>query len=107
MQRYSNLRFFNLEEDIMKRLPSAIIILMMMFSLILPHTAAASRNDGFPDGGSLNYGEYGRPATLDPITSNDMISMRISELLFNGLVGIDAKQEIVPELAERWEISET
>jgi len=43
-----------------------------------------------------------RTATLDPITSNETISLRITELVFNGLVGIDEKQEIVPELAERW-----
>ena len=66
---------------------------------------AAPKADGRPDGGVLNYGEYGRPATLDPITSNETISLRITELVFNGLVGIDEKQEIVPELAERWEVA--
>jgi peptide/nickel transport system substrate-binding protein len=55
--------------------------------------------------GVLSYGEYGRPTTLDPITSNDMIALRITELLFNGLVGIDNKQQIVPELAQSWEAS--
>ena len=54
---------------------------------------------------ALNYGEYGRPTTLDPITGNDMISMRITELVFNGLVGIDNRQQVVPELAERWDMS--
>jgi len=66
---------------------------------------AAPKADGRPDGGVLNYGEYGRPATLDPITSNETISLRITELVFNGLVGINEKQEIVPELAERWDAS--
>ncbi|MGH7323828.1 MAG: ABC transporter substrate-binding protein [Candidatus Rokuibacteriota bacterium] len=66
---------------------------------------AGPKNDGRPDGGTLGYGEYGRPATLDPLTSNEMISLRITELVFNGLVGIDEKQAIVPELAERWEVS--
>ncbi len=68
--------------------------------------AALSKDDGRPDGGVLSYGEYGRPATLDPITSNDMISLRVSELVFNGLVGINERQEIVPELAERWQIAD-
>ena len=91
----------------MKRLPSVVLIAALLTIVLSVSTAAAgSRQDGFPNGGSLNYGEYGRPATLDPITSNDMISLRLCELLFNGLVGIDEKQEIVPELAERWEISE-
>src|SRR5207248_543352 len=33
------------------------------------------------------------------------MEQRSAELVFNGLVGIDEKQEIVPELAERWEAS--
>lgn len=100
------MHYINLEEDIMKRLPILLLFGLFVFITALPQVNAASRNDGNPDGGTLNYGEYGRPATLDPITSNDMISLRISELIFNGLVGIDEKQEIVPELAERSEISE-
>ncbi|MCP4367945.1 MAG: hypothetical protein GY797_07510, partial [Deltaproteobacteria bacterium] len=91
----------------MKRLPSVLfLIFFFTFIMMVPQTWAGEKTDGKPDGGTLNYGEYGRPATLDPITSNDMISMRITELIFNGLVGINEKQEIVPELAERWEISE-
>jgi peptide/nickel transport system substrate-binding protein len=82
-----------------------MFLIFLIAALGAPQAGAVSKNDGKPDGGALDYGEYGRPATLDPITSNDMISLRISELLFNGLVGINEKQEIVPELAERWEIS--
>jgi peptide/nickel transport system substrate-binding protein len=65
--------------------------------------ASATAQVGAPS--TLSYGEYGRPTTLDPITSNDMIALRVTELLFNGLVGIDAKQQIVPELAESWDVS--
>ncbi len=91
----------------MKRLPNILLLFFFfVFIMMLPQAEAAQKTDGNPDGGALNYGEYGRPATTDPITSNDMISLRISELLFNGLVGIDEKQEIVPELAEQWEISD-
>ncbi|KPJ79116.1 MAG: hypothetical protein AMJ54_00160 [Deltaproteobacteria bacterium SG8_13] len=90
----------------MKRLPIVVTIFLMMCCLAASPALAGQRGDQFPDGGALNYGEYGRPATLDPITSNDMISLRITELIFNGLVGIDEKQEIIPELAERWEIEE-
>jgi len=80
----------------------SILAIVVGTSLMSP---AAPKNDGRPDGGTLGYGEYGRPSTLDPITSNEMISLRITELVFNGLVGIDEKQQIVPELAERWEVS--
>ena len=91
----------------MKKLSTVLLIIwLLVFVTMLPQTKAKGKNDGNPDGGALNYGEYGRPATLDPITSNDMISLRISELVFNGLVGIDEKQEIVPELAERVDVSD-
>jgi len=91
----------------MNRLPSVLLLIFFFtFIMMLPQAGAERKTDGKPDGGALNYGEYGRPTTLDPITSNDMISMRVTELIFNGLVGIDEKQEIVPELAERSEISE-
>ena len=63
------------------------------------------RDDGFPDGGRLIYGEYGRPATLDPITSNDMVGLRVTELLFNGLVSFSPKNEVVADLAKEWKIS--
>lgn len=85
------------------------VILMLAMSLLTAVSggvqAAETGRYGRPNGGVLNYGEYGRPATLDPITSNEMISMRISELLFNGLVGINERQDVVPELAQSWDIS--
>jgi len=57
------------------------------------------------DDESLQYGENQKPDTLDPYTSNETTSLRISQLIFNSLVGINDKQEIVPELALSWEIS--
>jgi peptide/nickel transport system substrate-binding protein len=91
----------------MKRLPIfPCLITVAIVGLLLAQPAAASRSDGNPDGGVLNYGEYGRPVTLDPITSNDMISLRVSELVFSGLTTINEKQEVVPDLAERSEISD-
>src|SRR5439155_673586 len=39
---------------------------------------AGPKNDGRPDGGTLGYGEYGRPSTLDPITSNEMVSLQFT-----------------------------
>jgi peptide/nickel transport system substrate-binding protein len=85
-----------------------ILLVAMLLAVMIASgndAMAGRKKDGKPDGGTLNYGEYGRPATLDPITSNEMISLRITELIFNGLVGINEKQEIVPELAEKWERS--
>lgn len=93
------------KEEQMKRLLILVFISMLTF-FVFNQSEGAKKNDGKPDGGLLNYGEYGRSATLDPITSNDMIALRISEFLFNGLVGINEKQEIAPELAEKWKITD-
>jgi len=89
----------------MKRLMVVVLSILAMVGGMALVSPAGPKNDGRPDGGTLGYGEYGRPSTLDPVTSNEMIALRITELVFNGLVGIDQKQEIVPELAERWEAS--
>ncbi len=89
----------------MKRITLILMFLFCIAWAVPPAADAGRKKDGRPDGGSLSYGEYGRPATLDPVTSNEMISLRITELVFNGLVGINEKQEIVPELAEKWDMS--
>lgn len=95
------------KEECMKKLPGLLLSVLFVVAIILsPSVQAGVRSGSTVNGGSLNYGEYGRPATIDPITSNDMIAVRLSELIFNALVGINEKQEIVPELAERWEISD-
>ncbi len=90
----------------MKQLSVVLLLAMSLFSTVAGVAQAAESSKTVrPKGGVLNYGEYGRPATLDPITSNEMISMRISELIFNGLVGINERQDVVPELALSWEVS--
>jgi len=89
----------------MKRVLLIVLLLVGTTFILSPLSEAGRKKDNRPDGGTLSYGEYGRPATLDPITSNEMISLRITELVFNGLVGINEKQEIVPELAERWDMA--
>src|SRR3990172_9958304 len=89
----------------MRRILLVLLLIIGVVFTVSRSTEAGRKKDGRADGGALNYGEYGRPATLDPITSNEMISLRLTELIFNGLVGINEKQEVVPELAEKWEIS--
>jgi len=89
----------------MKRILVVLLLIVATAMVLSTANGADRKKDNRPDGGSLNYGEYGRPATLDPVTSNEMISLRLTELIFNGLVGINEKQEIVPELAERWDCS--
>jgi peptide/nickel transport system substrate-binding protein len=88
----------------MKR--TTVVFLLVLGLAAAPSAAQAGpKADGRPNGGTLRYGEYGRPSTLDPVTGNEMVSLRVTELVFNGLMGIDEKQDIVPELAESVEVS--
>ncbi|HEY6093670.1 MAG TPA: ABC transporter substrate-binding protein [Gallionellaceae bacterium] len=90
----------------MKQSAIILVLALSLLGIVVGSAHAAdNRRSAHPNGGTLSYGEYGRPATLDPITGNEMISLRLSELIFNGLVGINERQEVVPELAQRWEVS--
>ncbi len=46
------------------------------------------------------------PPTLDPSICIDSTSEIYIEEIFSGLVGIGAGREIIPDVAQRWEISE-
>ncbi len=88
----------------MKRLINVGIAVALIAALGLP-AEAASKKDGKPDGGKLVYGEYGRPSTLDPITGNDMVSLRIAEFLFDSLADLDKRGEVVSAIAKKWNVS--
>ena len=45
-----------------------------------------------------------KPSTLDPRKATDANGMRISALVFNGLVKIGDKGELLPDLAFHWEL---
>ena len=45
------------------------------------------------------------PTTLDPALSGDSVTWSYLIQIYSGLVRLDQKLEIVPDLAERWELS--
>ncbi len=45
------------------------------------------------------------PETLDPALAGDVDSSVYILQIFSGLVGLNARLEVVPDLAERWEVS--
>jgi len=48
----------------------------------------------------------GLPPTLDPAMAQDSTSAEYIAHLFSGLVSLDSKLDIVPDLAEKWEFGE-
>jgi len=57
-------------------------------------------------GGTHIEGVIGQPRFINPIYANSDADRDISQLIFSGLVKFDENLNIVPDLAERYEISE-
>ena len=70
---------------------------------------AASSSESTSGGGPLEGGRFVRlfvdPPTLDPHLTTDATSATIIVEVFGGLVTIDANLDVVPDLAEGWDIS--
>ena len=47
----------------------------------------------------------GDPATLDPTTTNEELGLRVEDLIFRPLVGMDKERRFVPSLAASWAAS--
>jgi len=57
-------------------------------------------------GGTLRWGTRARPAELNPVITSYSVSASLFSLLFNGLVRVNGRCSIEPDLAESWEVSQ-
>jgi len=55
--------------------------------------------------GSLRFSLGGEVSVLNPILSTDNVSSAVEGAIFTGLVTVNEKLEMVPDLAERWDVS--
>ena len=68
--------------------------------------ASAQTDEAAPRrGGTLQIATIGEPRGFDPATAADGVSDIIVHLVFDGLVDYDEKSQIVPVLAQRWEVA--
>ena len=74
---------------------------------VSPATSAASteRDSGKPVGGTMTR-LFSDPPTLDPHKTSDTTSAFIVGEVYSGLVTLNTDLQIVPDIAERWEISD-
>lgn len=47
----------------------------------------------------------GDPRTLDPTTTNEELGLRVEEMIFQRLIGLDGERRFVPALARSWTVS--
>ncbi len=59
-----------------------------------------------PRSGTVVMATQSDAARLDPAATGDVPSMLVQSVMFEGLVGWDKDQKLVPQLAESWTISD-
>ncbi len=85
-----------------KRLPFRRISLFFFFAVVFSISSCSPSNrlDGY-----VYYRLNANPTTLDPALITDVSGASIAAKLFNGLVKLNDDLEIVPDIAEKWEVS--
>jgi len=83
----------------------AVLLAGLIVSAI-PHRAAAQSTPTPKTGGTLTAAIGSDPVNLDPALSSAYSTFEILENVYNQLVGLDENLQVVPELAESWDISE-
>jgi peptide/nickel transport system substrate-binding protein/oligopeptide transport system substrate-binding protein len=78
-------------------------IILFFCSTLIIFLLSCSSSDRLE--GYVYYRLNANPTTLDPALITDVSSASIAAKLFNGLVRLNDSLEIVPDIAERWEIS--
>ncbi len=79
-----------------------VAILLLSCCLLSVSAGAAAPKTG----GTYRFPLSTDPPTLDPAQITDTTSHSVASEIYNGLVTYDDKLQLVPDLAERWTISE-
>ncbi len=79
---------------------------LFLGSLIIHSYDTKAREQAIPQGGTLTFAAAKDVRSLNPLLAIDPVSTKVNNLIYAGLVKINEKLEIEPDLAESWEISE-
>jgi oligopeptide transport system substrate-binding protein len=77
--------------------------LVIFIASLLLGSCDWTKNDSNSD--TLDVGLWERPLSFDPHRATTRAEKAISTLLYPGLVGLDASGQVIPALAESWDIS--
>lgn len=75
---------------------------LLICSLLFSATVLAA---GVDSEGVLRFSLGGEVSVLNPILSTDSVSSAVEGSIFSGLVTVNEKLEMAPDLAERWDVS--
>ncbi|MBI5787228.1 MAG: ABC transporter substrate-binding protein [Candidatus Schekmanbacteria bacterium] len=76
-------------------------ILLLIITISLLTNCQARQSPILPE---LKVGLESNPTNLDPRLASDAMSARVTQIVFNSLVRLNAQAQLTPELAEKWEM---
>ncbi|HWX14633.1 MAG TPA: ABC transporter substrate-binding protein, partial [Methylocella sp.] len=80
---------------------------LLLAVLAIELTANASPADKAQPKMVWHRGELGDPGSLDPHKATTLIESNVLDELFEGLVALDARGEIIPGVAESWTVDQS
>ncbi|MFA7308698.1 MAG: ABC transporter substrate-binding protein [Patescibacteria group bacterium] len=94
-----------------EKIAASILIVVMVvsgFLTVLPTGGKLSVTGGIQpiSGGLIIEGMVGRPEFINPVLAKSELDKSLTSLVYAGLMQMNEKQEIVPDLAARFEVSE-
>ncbi|HYK42072.1 MAG TPA: ABC transporter substrate-binding protein, partial [Thermoanaerobaculia bacterium] len=80
---------------------------VLLFAAAVALVSACARKPAAvaPANDTLTRHLIGDPATLDPIVTSEELGLRVEEMIFRPLIGIDKTRRFVPALAKSWAAS--
>ncbi|PIZ86409.1 hypothetical protein COX95_01465 [bacterium CG_4_10_14_0_2_um_filter_33_32] len=84
----------------------SVLIIVSLFSLVLKSYKFFTHEVPI-EGGSYIEGIVGQPRNINPLYApSNMVDRSLSYLIYSGLTKIDEKGNIIPDIAERWEVKD-
>ncbi len=89
----------------MKRIRQSVLLFSLILALLVLPSIGCQLGHPSSSQDVLNLWDIG-PITLDPAISNDMASHLYIMQIFSGLVRLNDKLQVVPDIAEKWQKSQ-
>lgn len=90
------------------RQPASVVEKVVKETVVVegePIVVTATPGTTVTKGGTIIYSDFSDAETLNPILFSDNASDMVCQMIFNALVQLDAQGNVLPDLAERWEVS--
>ena len=85
---------------------SLLLLLIISVSLQARGLGSYYQKIAATEGGTLREGVVGTFSTANPLYAVTVVDSSVSKLIFSGLFSHDASNQLVPDLADRWEADE-